>query len=43
MTKDEIAWLKAIAEAKGLTISDVVRQYIRREHEKLAKKSPAVR
>jgi hypothetical protein len=37
MSEEEIAMLKAIAEAKGLNVSDVVRQYVRREHDKLVK------
>jgi predicted transcriptional regulator len=37
MSDEEVAMLKAIAEAKGLSVSDVLRQYVRREHEKLAK------
>ncbi len=39
MSEEEHAMLKAIAEAKGLSVSDVVRQYVRREHEKLGKRA----
>jgi hypothetical protein len=35
---EELEMLKAIAQAKGLTQSDVLRQYIRREYERLASK-----
>jgi hypothetical protein len=41
MTKEEHAMLKAIAKDKGFSISDVVRQYVRREHAKLVKRGEA--
>lgn len=44
VTEDELAMLKALADAHGLSASDIVRQCIRREHEKIAsppKRKPA--
>jgi uncharacterized protein (DUF1778 family) len=38
MSEDEAAMLRAVAEAKGLSISDVIRQYVRREHDKLVQR-----
>ena len=36
MTPDEVAMLRDIAEWIGLSQSDIIRQYIRREHERLS-------
>lgn len=44
VTEGEVAMLKELAEAQGLSASDIVRQCIRREHEKIAsppKRKPA--
>jgi hypothetical protein len=41
MSEDEVAMLRVVAETKGLSISDVVRQYVRREHDKLVKRGEA--
>ena len=38
MSADEKAMLEAVAVAKGLSNSDVIRQAIRAEHAKLGKK-----
>jgi predicted transcriptional regulator len=39
MSDEEKRMLNAVAEAKGLSISDVVRQAIRAEHAKLQRKA----
>ena len=38
MSSDEKAMLEAVAEAKGISKSDVIRQAIRAEHSKLERK-----
>jgi hypothetical protein len=43
MSEEEIEMLRAVAEAKGLSISDTVRQHVRREHEKLTKNQTSER
>ena len=37
LSRDEKRWLKQIADQKGLTVSDVLRQYIRIERDKLGR------
>jgi hypothetical protein len=41
MSEDEVSMLRAVADAKGLSVSDVVRQFVRREHAKLSKRGEA--
>jgi hypothetical protein len=39
MTEEEVKMLEAIAKAKGLSKSDIVRQAIRAKHSKLGRKA----
>jgi len=39
MTEDEIAMVKELAEAAGLSQSDIIRQLVRKAHAELATKA----